>query len=437
MFQFFQPIWLTALAGIAIPVIIHLWNQRPGKTLKVGSISLVVENAQRYRNRLRLAEILLLILRCLLIVSIALALAGLQWRSNKIEQSKGWLLMPREGLNATYRHFKPRVDSLLSAGFEFHFFESGFEKGRLSDALADSTERPAGEASYRSIIGALDKQADVSLPIYIFTDQYLHHFSGVRSPVALNLHWEMFSPEHVVIPASTDTTAMQVTIFSQHYTNDARYVQASLEAIRQSTSKRLNITMTRSLREIPEQQDWLFWLEETATPADRYAANVLSYAAGIPNQRASVIRPEDGPLFATINSRKSIIEKDSSEQPADVRWRDGFGQPLLTALQQAGQIQYKLYTHFNPDWNDLPWSSHFPLILYGLLYADTSANRVADQRLIDPIQAMPIISESKDKLMPARWTVGSLTGACWLMAFVLFFLERCISFFYSKGKADE
>jgi hypothetical protein len=30
------PIWLFALAAIGIPVMIHLWNIKPGKTLEGG-----------------------------------------------------------------------------------------------------------------------------------------------------------------------------------------------------------------------------------------------------------------------------------------------------------------------------------------------------------------------------------------------------------------
>ena len=131
MFQFLQPIWLSALAGIVIPVVIHLWNQRPGKVLKVGSVSLVTENLQRYQNRIQLSEILLLILRCLLISFIALALTDPEWRSSGGSQAKGWVLMDRKEISNTYQHFKPSIDSLLLAGYEFHFFEEGFKKEKL------------------------------------------------------------------------------------------------------------------------------------------------------------------------------------------------------------------------------------------------------------------------------------------------------------------
>jgi UDP-N-acetylglucosamine:LPS N-acetylglucosamine transferase len=56
-----------ALAALSIPVIIHLWNIRPGKTLKVGSISLITEASKSTKRSFKLLDILLLIIRCLLL----------------------------------------------------------------------------------------------------------------------------------------------------------------------------------------------------------------------------------------------------------------------------------------------------------------------------------------------------------------------------------
>ncbi|MEJ0102079.1 MAG: BatA domain-containing protein [Bacteroidota bacterium] len=64
MFQLLQPLWLYVLTGISIPVIIHFWNQRPGKILKVGSVSLITDDSKEYKRSLKLSDLLLLLLRC-------------------------------------------------------------------------------------------------------------------------------------------------------------------------------------------------------------------------------------------------------------------------------------------------------------------------------------------------------------------------------------
>lgn len=436
MFQFLQPIWLSALAGIAVPVIIHLWNQRPGKTLKVGSVSLVTESLQRYQNRIQLSEILLLILRCLLIGFIALALTGPQWRSPVGSNAKGWLLMDRKDVASSYKHFKPTIDSLLLAGYEFHFFEEGFKKEKLEHALADTSANRVSNASYRNIVAALDQQVNAALPVYVFTNQYLRNFAGVRTNVMLNLHWQMYMPDSLVGSSATDTAALRITIFTQHYGTDAHYLVAASEALRQFSKKNIIVKLVTNMREMPDQQDWLFWLED-AMPLNSYnAANIVLYAGGHPQREASVILPADGSLFAAVGVNKLIIERDSIEQLPEVRWQDGFGHPVLTAQQQAGRTLYTLYTHINPDWNELPWSDNFPAILYTLVYPNSAA-ATFDKALIDPAQAMPLMQSSKENnAKPALSAVTQLSAVCWLIAFILLFAERSLSFYYSKSKTN-
>ena len=131
-------IWLFTLAALSIPVAIHLWNIRPGKTLKVGSISLMEASAQKSSRSLKLHDLLLLLLRCLLLALLAFILA-MPFLQKQISTSsvKGWLLIPKENVRESYQKFKPQIDSLTKAGHEFHYFNKGFEKAELSKVLTD------------------------------------------------------------------------------------------------------------------------------------------------------------------------------------------------------------------------------------------------------------------------------------------------------------
>lgn len=439
MFQFLQPIWFSALAGIAAPVIIHLWNQRPGKTMKVGSVALVTESIQRYQNRLQVSEILLLILRCLLVAMVALALATPQWRSAKAASTKGWVLMNRHELAAAYQHFKPSVDSLLAAGYEFHFFEPGFKQEQLQQALTNNSPADTVTVSYRDIIAALDREADASLPLYIFTNQYLRNFYGERSAVALNLHWQMYA-DSTILPQQAATTSLRITIFSQHHPNDVRYLQAALEAIRQVSKKNLTVNVVTDMSRLPAQQDWLYWLEETDFPTQAYAANVLSYAEGKQQRLSSVILAVSGSLFSPAGINKLIAAKDSFSQGYSSCWQDGFGHPVLTVQRRAGQNRYQLYTHISPEWNELPWSDNFPSILYGLLYPRSLSKTVgkeAGNTIIDYAQAMPLIRGPKDhEAKPVTYNTTPLADLCWLIAFILLLAERSLSYYYFKAGAN-
>src|ERR1700748_1200800 len=94
-----NPIWLSALAALVIPVVIHLWNIRPGKTLKVGSIALMEASEQKSSRSIKLSDLLLLLVRCLLLALVAFILSApfLQRYINS-GSIKGWLLIPKESL---------------------------------------------------------------------------------------------------------------------------------------------------------------------------------------------------------------------------------------------------------------------------------------------------------------------------------------------------
>ena len=72
---FAHPLYLWGLAAMALPILVHLLNQRQPRPLAFGAIEFVLRSQRQKSRRLRLRQILLLALRCLLIAAIALALA--------------------------------------------------------------------------------------------------------------------------------------------------------------------------------------------------------------------------------------------------------------------------------------------------------------------------------------------------------------------------
>jgi len=230
LIQLLQPSWLFALAGISIPVIIHFWNQRPGRILKVGSISLVPEEAKEYRRSLQLSDLLLLLLRCLLIATLAVVLANPNWKKPfNASKQKGWILISKKNLKETYSHFKPQIDSLYKSGFEFHYFNEGFAKEKLEDALAKPEDSVISLPSYWKLAESLDATMSSPIPVYIFTDNYLEHFSGNRPTLSFQPNWFTYTPQDVAaqtIAENKDTTTLNISIFTDKYNNDARYIKA-------------------------------------------------------------------------------------------------------------------------------------------------------------------------------------------------------------------
>lgn len=72
---------LAALATLAIPILIHLFNRSPGQRVVVGTIKLIRHAKSRRVTEIRLMHYLLLFLRLLIFTLMALILAGLSMQA--------------------------------------------------------------------------------------------------------------------------------------------------------------------------------------------------------------------------------------------------------------------------------------------------------------------------------------------------------------------
>jgi hypothetical protein len=197
LFQLINPIWLFAIGGISIPLIIHLWNIKKGKTLKIGSISLFGESSRQSARSLKLIDLLLLFLRCLMLIILAFILSGPIWNT-KINTSvnKGWILIEKENLTETYTQFKTEIDSLSRLGYEFHYFEQGFELAKLQDELKEKTSnKGSGQLlPYWSLIKLLDDEIPENTKALLFTPNSLNRLGKERPLVSHPLNWKTYTP---------------------------------------------------------------------------------------------------------------------------------------------------------------------------------------------------------------------------------------------------
>ena len=91
------------MAGIIIPIAIHMWNVRQGKVVEVGTIRFMDPSQKKPASNLRISEWLLLLLRCLMIMLFAIVMAGPIWRKSAGTDEKGWLLIAPNELKEAYK----------------------------------------------------------------------------------------------------------------------------------------------------------------------------------------------------------------------------------------------------------------------------------------------------------------------------------------------
>ncbi len=103
--NFIEPILLWGALAVIIPIAIHFWHQKQGKPLPWAATQWLTEKQQQQSRGLRLDNILLLILRCLLLILLALLLAQpiLNWFNQPPAIQKVHLVEPNPAVSANFR----------------------------------------------------------------------------------------------------------------------------------------------------------------------------------------------------------------------------------------------------------------------------------------------------------------------------------------------
>lgn len=80
--SFLNPIMLAGLAAISVPIIIHLLNRRKFQKVVWAAMRFIQASVEKNQKRMRIEDLILLALRCLLLALLALALARPAFLSN-------------------------------------------------------------------------------------------------------------------------------------------------------------------------------------------------------------------------------------------------------------------------------------------------------------------------------------------------------------------
>ncbi len=463
MISFASSIWLWATAGIAIPLLIHLWNIRKGRTKKIGSISFFTETAVSRAKSLQLSDLFLLMIRCLLFLMLAVFVARPFLLTRSTSNQKGWLLIERSHAGSLYQVYGKEIDSLLGKDFELHEFGGDFGLMKLADT---TREKKGSDREYWDLLRKLDKIIPAGIPVYIYSGNQLSRFKGDRPIVSLDVQWktsatsgtttwiesafvdntdsvvvvtgratgETTSFSHVVLPknagrgwgdkpeieyegktAVVDTTSLTIGIYAEPGINDGSYLSGAIEAVRESSRRKIKLISVRS-GEAPRGLDWLFWLSPQKLPEQIKANNTFTYGSGQTKKVHTSFSIDAGGSLIPVYQLHPSAEGDGLKA-----WRTGTGETIMSFDARANR--YLFYSRFDPAWNDWVWREEFPQFVLELLYPRMQLAKI-DNRIIDPLQLMPVIStkgSAKAALVPK-----DVSHWFWFIAFGLFLLERLI-----------
>lgn len=176
---FLNPSFLWALLGLSIPLAIHLWSRKQGKTIKVGSIKYLQDSDSKRSRSIKLNELWLLLLRMLLITILVFIMSEPRW-NYKTENTPITYLVEPSLLDSPK---SIRLFDSLALKYEVRFLHSEFPVYDSKFSEAKHLETPY----YWQL--AREMQSLKTDSIVVFTNAFLTGVKGKRPEIDKNIYW--------------------------------------------------------------------------------------------------------------------------------------------------------------------------------------------------------------------------------------------------------
>jgi hypothetical protein len=447
--QFLAPIGLLALAGLIVPLIIHLWNVKQGKTLKVGSISLMGESDLASSKSFKLNDWLLFFFRCLLVILLALFLAQPYLKKMVIRSNKsGWVLVDGVKLSKAYAENRRTIDSLLKLGYELHDFNLGFSPLSLKDTADTELKAHSKGLSYTSLLHQVNQLVPLGSSVYLYADHRLSNFGNGLPKINYRLKWKPLnqtdtssswisdyagkkyegksSPSHTSYQAinNVDVVPIAVAIHETGVNTDRKYLIAALRAIASFSNRRIIINPPTGKVTIG------FWLTDEPV-ALGFKAKLAPNGTLFQYEKGKVVSAQS---FMDIHGTSIKLSKCIASPLTNEKiWSDGLGHPVLTQETFRGLKVFHFYSRFNPKWNELVWNEVFVKALMPIVIKNEEPdqfgfeNHPADQRRLSGDQN-EVIEIHQTGTSNKSTQNEEIDIHFWIAALFIFITERILSF---------
>ncbi|WP_027391973.1 BatA domain-containing protein [Aquimarina latercula] len=267
--SFLYPTYLWALLGLLVPLAIHLWSKKEGKTIKVGSTKLLSESDSKQSRSIQLNELLLLILRMVLTAMLVFLIAGFQIKKRANSTPITYIIEPTLVQD---QRIQTIVDTLES-GASLRLLQTGFPELDKDEFDFKNDETP----NYWQL--AKDMETLRSDSIVVFTSAKITGLKGARPTISKNSTWiALDSNEPVERVLSVTKTKDTVEILS--ITSDQNVASFSKKRVAKN-SNTLGYTITNdSLLFSAKGKE-----QTVALTAERTAKVMLVYTDSLKTQK--------------------------------------------------------------------------------------------------------------------------------------------------------
>ena len=242
---FLAPAALAALAALLVPLLIHLQRRPEQRVVEFAALRWLSERV-RPRQRLRLTEWLLLLLRLLLVAGLALWLAQPVWL-DYLPRARAWeLVVP--GIDPANL---PAPAAAPAPGRRW--LAPGFP--------SIDTPPPAAPAAVASLLRDLDSRLRPEVAVAVWVPRELDGLDAERLRLSRTVDWRVVDAALVAPVAPAADTAVVVAI--RHAAADEpalRYLEAAVAAWNASEPGRYRVDRAAADVALPSDADWLVWL---------------------------------------------------------------------------------------------------------------------------------------------------------------------------------
>lgn len=181
---FLNPTYLWALLGLAVPLAIHLWSKKEGRTVKIGSIQFLKQSDPKKSSSIKLNELWLLLLRLLVLTILVLIMAAPQLKTKGENIPVTYLIEPSL---LSYENVNSLIDT-LDEDAEKRLFQSGFPEYQKEEFEETDFSIP----NYWQLTNEMEDLHTDS--IVVFTNAFSSGFRGKRPEIGKNINWIVLDP---------------------------------------------------------------------------------------------------------------------------------------------------------------------------------------------------------------------------------------------------
>lgn len=223
--NFTQPFMLWGMLAIAIPIFIHIWNKKKGVVIEWATTQWLLDKSQQQHRGIRLDNIPLLILRCLLIILLACILSRPVIKLLNLSQSvnKIHLVEPTESLVENYRF---ELESALKRGEKVYWIGSSPENISSVSSLPANPKKDV--LVIQKSINKIGRQGE-ELNLYVTNNQELAVVPAIYVPEHFQLHTAIKSTP-AAIPDFKNLPEIHV-LLDYRNPSERQTVRSALEAL--------------------------------------------------------------------------------------------------------------------------------------------------------------------------------------------------------------